>query len=1121
MDNDIKFNGSSSSLLKKKGGNPQLVPVIGIVKDNIDPTRSGIIRVQLEGSTNPAAGSKDSSGWVKVRYLSTFFGAVTPTAGNTGLGTYKSNPSSYGVWQSPPDIGTEVLCVFANGDINRGFYIGAVPKPESLQMVPAIGTADNVVPNKEEASKLAGATRLPVTNINTNDKQTVYSSDYLDTGRPVHSYTAAIMSQQGVIRDPVRGPISSSASREPASRVGWGVSTPGRPIYEGGYDDTTLPKNLENSKSEQLKVVARRGGHSIVMDDGDIIGRDQLIRIRTSLGHQILMSDDGQTLMILHSNGQSYIELGKEGTVDIFSTNSINMRTQGDFNIHADQHVNIHAMENLNIQAKNMHLNTEEVMKTRVGQDYNIHSLGKFTVKAKSVAMSKPGMLADLEKGIVNAFKLTRPPVNASPIIKSALQPSTTSPAKVPRITAISQTDTLFDDDKGWLAAPEKLLSITTRTPAHAPWANAGQGVEVKVSPKASDNLPVAASSAVQQTNAAADKLGIQSPSIATVATVPDVNAASKSLGASTTNALLSSGASQAAANFSEVVSKGAAAITTQATGSMSQVTVAVGAFAQSATQLEQAGVLKPGASTLVSGLVSAGKSVSESLASSLFTGVSGAENAINLASNVTAQATAAGEVIKKAQSALMTSGVITGKEAANEIAGLVSATATHGIAPVVNTIKQLSTLPTSLPTSISGITSLIGGKAASTVNGVLSTIGAASSAANLLSGISGLGGIANALGGLFGGGGGEPTLTSLIESKKNSAAAAFNSIKQSLTDLTPDVAQQLSAKAKSNATSVAIKSSTVPKTGTNTTATLSTLATTTSSVDNAIDAITGITNSVNVDTTLSAIIEESSSSHAIKQKDAVDNAVNMVSGISGVNSSLLSGGLAQLSSAAKSLQSGQAAINASAIASGINNLPGGFNSIASVIQNNNSLQEVTKLTSLISNTQSNVLNGISNVSGQLSSVAGKLNGITSALSSGLSIGGASKLFSALSAFGGGSPALIKQPTIGTKTYDRTALTNQINKIFNDPGIPMPRVLNQDDEDLNTSSSNLGNIGNLLSGITSAVQQIDDTVMQAKNAYEQAATELPPGDPALVNLENIYKNAVAEAETMLSSNNIV
>jgi len=35
-----------------------------------------------------------------------------------------------------------------------------------------------------------------------------------------------------------------------------------------------------------------RAGHTFVMDDGTLYGKDQLIRLRTSLGHQILMSDE-------------------------------------------------------------------------------------------------------------------------------------------------------------------------------------------------------------------------------------------------------------------------------------------------------------------------------------------------------------------------------------------------------------------------------------------------------------------------------------------------------------------------------------------------------------------------------------------------------------------------------------------------------------------------------------------------------------------------------------------------------------------------------------------------------------------------------------------------------------
>ncbi len=379
--NVIKTKGATAESKPGAGGaNLAPVPLIGIVKNNIDPTRAGRLWVYIEDNSGTDPDNSDS--WKPVAFLSPFYGRTQPDSQDTGFGEYKLNPSSYGLWHSPPDIGTKVICLFVNGDMDYGFYIGCIPEPEALTMVPAIGATDNIIPNAGEAQSYGGAVRLPVTNINTNNKNISDKPSYLTEPKPVHSYTAGIMSQQGIIRDPVRGPISSSAQREPASRVGFGVSTPGRPIYKGGFDDTTIAQNLEKGTNpETLQVISRRGGHTFVMDDGDVIGRDNLVRIRTSLGHQILMSDDGQTLMILHSNGQSYIELGKEGTVDVFSTNSINLRTQGDLNLHADRDVNIQAAENINLRAKNVNVQADEHFKQKTGKDHQVATLGKHTIK--------------------------------------------------------------------------------------------------------------------------------------------------------------------------------------------------------------------------------------------------------------------------------------------------------------------------------------------------------------------------------------------------------------------------------------------------------------------------------------------------------------------------------------------------------------------------------------------------------------------------------------------------------------------------------------------------------------------------------------------------------------------
>jgi len=675
----IKTRGPTKSSKPDSGGtNIRSVPVFGIVKDNIDPNRSGRLRVYISdfGGLNP----DDSSNWVTVNYMSNFFGRVNGDAGTDpdDFGTYIQNPSSYGEWHAPPDIGTTVICIFVNGDMNYGFYIGAVPEPQSLQMIPAIGSEETIVPNESEASTYGGATVLPVTNMNINNFDAAYSPDFIKTPKPVHSFTAAIMSQQGIIRDPIRGPITSSAQREPASRVGWGVSTPGRPIYQGGYDDQTIESSLAENP-QNLRVVARRGGHSIVMDDGDVLGNDDLIRIRTARGHQIMMSDNGQTLMILHSNGQSYIELGKEGTVDIYSTNSINLRTQGDLNLHADNNVNIHAKKDMNFYAENMNFTTEKSMSQRVGSDYKGFTLGTHTEKVT-------GAMAFESQGESSFASSSDTYINGAKVNLNSGKAST-KPEEVEAIPVVAHTDTLFEEDKGFTAAPGKLNSITSRAPAHAPWLNAGQGVDVTTELNASSQLPSQPSNALSNVTAAGVNTGVNPVSAATTASVPEMAATSQNLDVNTTGAVLGSVAQSAANSPLSAAQQQGAAIVETSSGNV----LAVGSFAQTPEQLEKAGVIKPGSHRLIQSLAQSGSNVAQCMPDALFSGQKGAENLDKLTKNVTAQANVGVVNLQKTQTELTNAGVITGKESAGEVAGVVLAGATTGVKNTVDAVKSAS----------------------------------------------------------------------------------------------------------------------------------------------------------------------------------------------------------------------------------------------------------------------------------------------------------------------------------------------------------------------------------------------------------------------------------------------
>jgi hypothetical protein len=1074
MAQDIfKPKGAVKSTTPESGGaNPLTVPVLGVVKDNIDPTRQGRLKVYITDS-NSINNPDDDTNWITVKYLSPFFGRTTADGGNDNFGSYKANPSSYGVWNSPPDIGTTVVCVFINGDINYGFYIGCVPEPEALQMVPAIGATDNIVPNEGEAQSYGGALRLPVTNINTNNKGIADSQDYLSAAKPVHSYTAAIMTQQGVIRDSVRGPISSSAQRESPSRVGWGVSTPGRPIYEGGFDDVTIAQNLEANKEKQLRVVSRRGGHSIVMDDGDVIGRDNLVRIRTSLGHQILMSDDGQTLMLLHSNGQSYIELGKEGTVDVYSMNSVNIRTHGDLNLHADNNINLHAKKDVNIQAENMHFVTEKEFKQKVGADHQVYTTGKQTIKVDGAySVESKGDASMASSGIAY--------VNGSKVNLNTGKTSTT-PQAVKQIPIVAHTDTLHDKTKGWLAAPAKLLSITSRCPAHTPWINAGQGIDVKTDASASGQLPSSASGPVAATNQVAGSAVTSPVQGSTVSSAPAVNAVSNALDKNTTGALLGQMATDASKGPLAAAQTAGAAVAETAEG----IKLGVGQFASTPQQLEQAGTIKPGAADLAESLAAKTGKATTALQQNLFTGQSGAQNLTQLQNNPEAQANVAVNTLQKAQTQLTQTGVMTGQEAPQQVAGMVYAAATQGVDKVVGTVQNLGS------SQVAGLTT----GATAQANGVVSAIGAGNFAAGVAQDVTG------ALGGVQASADAAAKsldLGSIEAEAKGASASAFQAISASMKPLQAGVPQNLSAIALDNAKAQLVTGA-APATQNLSSASL------TASVSRGVtETVSGVTQS-NVVSGLNTLTNNIPNTGSVASAIIKTNQ-NISSEAVNIGSQINSTKVENLADAAIAKGQGQLATTASSVASGINNLPGGQEAVNAVVNKstgeiNSKLGGIGKLTGLgdaINNAASDAINNLAK--GKLPN----LNDVTNKALAGLPSSVSASLQGAISSLSAGGQVPIKLPTVATNTVNREEITAQVKNVLGDPGIPAPNLSGEIAESALSDIRKKEEKNKELTKVVKEMSEYNKKIDLARKSYNKALATLPQGDPGIEEARQAY-----------------
>lgn len=474
-------------------------PWIGVVKNNIDYSRNGRLQVYIPtlGSVNP----DDPNGWIICQYLSPFMGFTNMNAPDKDK-NYDKTQQSYGFWMVPPDIGVRVMIIFAEHDISKAFWIGCIPEPLKNHMVPSIGSrsyndntgsvvdfgqdyqSDLMIPAFQESltqwftenpTSLDGV-KFPVGEVQfkTQDeggeesRKNAVLETFYTTPRGIHEDLYKQFLIQGVQNDKDRGPITSSAQRETPSQV-FGFSTPGRPRKDIAQDATLVGK-IKTSTAEEEDVKdyinkgnkARRGGHSFTMDDGDIVGQNNLVRVRSSRGHQITMNDTEEFIHIQHANGLAWVEIDALGQITIFSNNSLNVRTGLDLNLRADNNINIEAGNEVNIRAKNkiktettdMYMKTFKSTHMHQGEDFTLLTDGSIVLNSQTASGWNCASTLNYQGSTIN--------LNSGPA------PNSPEVEKMPKE---KYTDVVNQDGVIWKEEEEPSIeSILDWVPTHEPY---------------------------------------------------------------------------------------------------------------------------------------------------------------------------------------------------------------------------------------------------------------------------------------------------------------------------------------------------------------------------------------------------------------------------------------------------------------------------------------------------------------------------------------------------------------------------------------------------------------------------------------------------------------------------
>jgi len=465
-------------------------PYLARVTNHLDTTFMGSLQVQLLKAIPGLAETESSN--IIVRYCSPFFGATSSKFEGNNSASFNDVQKSYGMWMVPPDIGCTVLVVFIAGDINQGYWIGCIPDMYQNHMVPGIAASQYSAMTDDQLRQY-NTRNVPVAEFLKSTRD--LSNPTPDTfTKPIHPFADRLV-QQGLLVDDVRGVTSSSARREVPSQV-FGISTPGpidvnSPLKSAGFT---------SGAGTILLPVSRLGGHQLVMDDGDRDGKNELLRIRTRTGHQILLHNSSDLIYIGNSKGTAWIELTSNGKIDMYAEDSVSIHTQQDFNFLADRDINLECKRNMNVSvggtyhmdvAKDYVLNVsaggqltfESDVNIRTGSSLYQTADGDIHILASSIYegaggefnMSSGGDWKVSASGTSNVTSSHHKETAGMIDMNGAPAASATGPSSASSASPL----TVFnlpnrDSTQGWANAElykaADVITIMKRAPTHEPW---------------------------------------------------------------------------------------------------------------------------------------------------------------------------------------------------------------------------------------------------------------------------------------------------------------------------------------------------------------------------------------------------------------------------------------------------------------------------------------------------------------------------------------------------------------------------------------------------------------------------------------------------------------------------
>ena len=433
---------------------------LGRVVSTDDPQQMGRLFVLCPDLGDPPdLDPDDFTSLPPCTYMAPFGGTTESDQARGPADTYSRGPLTYGMW-AIPKRGAIVGVMCINGNTNQRVWVGSVYEQYVVNTLPHgryfYEDQNGAIPHPEGAPYgPVTATEHPIQPL--YDNQTSAFSTRLGNfewrTRGADFQTAAIIDEDAFQASPcnVRDDTEVKFTQEDGTTI---------TVTEG----LSPSRDNDAANDNQTYSWTTPGFHSISLDDRAINCR---IKLRTSAGHQIIMDDTNERIYINTAKGNNWIEIDEDGSIDIFSTESISA---------TGKHINLTAEETIRLYGKaGVHIKSDADIRIQAGSNVDTTAEGNIDTKAGGHLFDSAG--GDIDTNAGGSIHETSGGSNETSAGGNIVETGAQVHMNGPR--AASATS----------AAPQPAF-LTNRYPQHEPWARTSTKSDTTHDPKYVYNDP-------------------------------------------------------------------------------------------------------------------------------------------------------------------------------------------------------------------------------------------------------------------------------------------------------------------------------------------------------------------------------------------------------------------------------------------------------------------------------------------------------------------------------------------------------------------------------------------------------------------------------------------------------